>query len=343
MNELIHGQDQAVGHPVEAPRLAELDFTDLYVSETGEVRIRGLQDMKGPLVEVPAGGIADIERLHRVVLNKGQTESEFSFDYDGIRYRATRIEAQEGTWYTLRRLMFPIPRLARLGLNPNMVREVGRLAKKPSSGMLLVAGATGNGKTTTACSILQEYLLAYGDMAVTIEDPPELKLEGPHGSFGYCLQNKVRDGDFATPLRSVLRQNPRYILLGEIRDARAASEALRAAVSGHVVISTIHAGSIREAITSLLKLVSSSLDLELAKHMLADGLAAVLHQQMHTVRTTDGRTQRQILVRSLFLGDSGIKAKLRGGQLQMLDTDIERQESLMKQNKSPLSAGKGSE
>lgn len=342
MNQMIPGNDRAVGLSQGKLSLADLEFTDLYISESGVVRIRGMQDAQGPLVEIPRDFVSDIEKIHRVVLNKGQTEGEFSFDHDGVRYRATRIDAQGGIWYALRRLMFPIPRVNKLGLNPMVVREIGRLGKRPNSGMVLVAGATGNGKTTTACSILQEYLVVYGDMGVTIEDPPELKLEGAHGTYGYCLQNKVRDGDFAGPLRSVLRQNPRYILLGEIRDSRAASEALRAAISGHVVISTIHAGSIREAITSMLKLVSVSLDLDLAKQMLGDGLAAVLHQQMNTVRATDGRTSRRISVKSLFMGDEAIRAKIRGGQIQQLETDIERQDSLMRQSKSPV-GGKGNE
>ena len=346
MNDLIAAGDNILdelGSDARAPtslKISELDFTDLYISETGEVRIRGLKDAQGPLVSIPSEFIRDVDRVHRMVTSKGASEDEFSIDYDSVRYRVTKIDAQQSTWYTLRRLMHPIPRFQELGFNPLVVQELGKLGKRPGNGLVLVAGATGNGKTTTSCSLLQAYLHAYGDMAVTIEDPPELRLEGPHGRFGYCLQNRVKDRDFTTPLRSALRQNPRYILLGEIRDPDAASEALRAAISGHVVISTIHAGSIREAIVSILKLVSSRLDLELARHMIADGLSAVVHQEMKLIKATDGRTTRRPFIKTLFMGDEGLRAKLRGGQVQLIDTDIEQQASRIANNKPPYEPGK---
>jgi len=344
MNDLITGSnnilDQLGSSSEGSLKISELDFTDLYISETGEIRIRGLKDAQGPLVSIPSSFVNDVGRVHRMVTSKGAGESEFSIDYDDVRYRVTKIEAQESTWYTLRRLMHPIPRFQRLGFNPIVVQELGKLGKRPSNGLILVAGATGNGKTTTACSLLQEYLYAYGDMAVTIEDPPELRLEGQHGRYGYCLQNKVRDRDFTSPLRSALRQNPRYILLGEIRDPDAASEALRAAISGHVVLSTIHAGSIREAIVSILKLVSSRLDIELARHMIADGLSAVVHQEMRLIRTTDGRTTRRPFIKTLFMGDEGLRSKLRGGQMQLIETDIEQQASRIAKNRPPLDEDK---
>src|SRR3546814_7354761 len=96
----------------------------------------------------------------------------------------------------------------------------------------------------------------YGDVAIAIEDPPELPLDGKHGRFGRCFQIAVENGDFGRALSSTMRYNPRYILLGEIRSPVEASQALRAAINGHIVLTTLHAGSITTALQSMLKLVA---------------------------------------------------------------------------------------
>lgn len=322
---LVLGGDHAIAEAMSSP-LRDYDFTDLYISEAGAARIRGLKDENGPLIEVPEAAISDLDKLHKIVCTLGQSEDEFPIDFDEVRYRVSKIAGQDGVWYALRRLMWPIPRLATFGIERGIYRELGRLGKRPGRGLILVAGATGNGKTTTCCSLLQEYLIQFGDIAITIEDPPELRMEGKHGRFGQCFQIKVSDGDFAKPLRSALRYNPRFILLGEIRDPEAASEALRAAISGHIVLATIHGGSIPEALTSVLKLVSARLDLDLAKSMLGDGIAAVLHQELRLVTASDGRAERRPFVKSLFFdGDQGLRSKIREGKMELISTEIEQQ------------------
>lgn len=321
----------------DAPHLRDLDFTDLYVSESGAANIRNLTGEQGPLVEVPEGAIGDLGKLHQMVCAQGQTLHEFPLDFDGVRYRVSKIDGQDGVWYAMRRLIYPIPRFSGMGIQRTVYQELGRLGQKPSRGLILVAGPTGNGKTTTASSLLAEYLIHYGDLAVTIEDPPELRLEGQHGRFGKCIQTTVSEGDFSRSLRATLRYGPRYIFLGEIRDPGAASEALRAAISGHVVIATIHGGSIEEAITSVLKLVSSTLDLELARQMLSDGLAAVLYQELKIIRTTDGQTERRPSIKTLFVsGDAGLRAKIRAGEVHKIATEIEAQLSRSVRGEPPI-------
>lgn len=329
MNELIGiGRNGAVEDVVdEAPLyLRDLDFTDIYISESGLARIRGLQDEDGPYVEVTSEMVADIDSLARRVIHKGQTEDEFALDFDSIRYRAAKMHAQTESWYALRRLMHPVPRFPSFMFSRGVNMALGRIPGVPGKGLILVAGATGNGKTTTVSSLMLEYLIRRGEVGVTIEDPPELKLEGRHGPYGECFQLKVEDGDFSTPLRKAFRYNPRYILLGEIRDPDAATEALRAAISGHVVLATVHAGSIIEAVSSMLKLVSSKLDQDLARSMMADGLVAVLHQQLKVIKV-DERSERRPFLRTLFLhGAGGARAKIRDGNINQLASDIEQQE-----------------
>ncbi len=200
-----------------------------------------------------------------------------------------------------------------------------------------MSGPTGQGKTTLACSLLQEYLIVFGEVAIAIEDPPELKLAGRRGHFGQCYQVRVRDGDFTTPLRRAMRQFPRYIFLGEIRDPESAAEALQACNSGHVVIATTHAGTIEEAINRLMKLVSSKLDLSLARDLLADGLSVVTTQEMRRVETSDGRVERKVALKTLFFGeDAGLRSLVRSGTISQIGSYIEAQSLRVAKGQPPL-------
>jgi twitching motility protein PilT len=210
---------------------------------------------------------------------------------------------------------------------------LGKLGRR--HGLILFAGATGNGKTTTACSLLQEYLLTFGDVAITIEDPPELPLNGKHGQFGRCFQIRVENGDFGRAMSQTMRYNPRYILLGEIRTPYEASQALRAAINGHLVITTIHAGSIMEAINSLLKLVSGQENLELARGVLADGLAGVIYQKL--MKSNKGKKPKLDFLFAGFNGsDAGVRSKIRHGKIEQLSTEVQQQATRVLNGKLPI-------
>ena len=118
-----------------------------------------------------------------------EVRREFFVDMDGVRYRVAKIDSVDGVWYALRRSKFPIPRLGEIGINPRIIQYLGQIGRR--HGLILFARATGNGKTTTACSLLQEYLLSYGDVAITIKDHLNSPLNGTHGDFGRCFQIKV--------------------------------------------------------------------------------------------------------------------------------------------------------
>ena len=324
--------------PVGIRRLRELNFTDLFFSERGESFIRGLDGGDGPLAGVPESVVDDLDELHRRVCDTGQTKAEFFMDYDSMRFRVNRIEDVDGIWYTLRRAKWPIPRLGELGGIPARIVEYLGYLGKPGAGkhgLILIAGATGNGKTTTACSLLQEYLLWYGDVAVTLEDPIELPLNGPHGRFGHCFQIPVEDGDFGTAMKRTMRRSPRYIFLGEVRSPVEASQALRAAINGHLVITTIHAGNVVEAINAILKFVAGAEPIELARTILADGLIAVVHQEL--VRSKIKGRNPTLKLETLFPAqDKGIKTLIRSGKTEQLVTAIEIQATRVAQGRSPI-------
>ena len=136
------------------------------------------------------------------------------------------------------------------------------------SGMVLVTGPTGSGKTTTLYSALSE-LNTPARKIITVEDPVEYRVRG----LNQIQVNEKIGLDFATVLRSVLRQDPDVILIGEMRDTDTAQIGLRAAITGHLVFSTLH---VREAASAPARL----LDMEVPRYMVATSLQAVSAQRL---------------------------------------------------------------
>ena len=133
-------------------------------------------------------------------------------------------------------------RLDLLGFEPATVAELRRLSKEPH-GMLLVTGPTGSGKTTTLYAAISEINHGH-DKIVTIEDPVEYQLPG-------VLQipvNEKKGLTFARGLRSILRHDPDKIMVGEIRDPETAQIAIQAALTGHLVFTTVHANNVFDVI-----------------------------------------------------------------------------------------------
>jgi len=137
-----------------------------------------------------------------------------------------------------------------------------------SQGMLLSCGPTGSGKTTTLYNCLRTVDREKKNV-ITIEDPVEYQLEG-------CTQipiNEKRGNTFHSMLRSVLRQDPDVILLGEIRDEETARTAMQAAMTGHLVFSTLHA---KDTISAVFRL----LDLKVEPYLVANALELILAQRL---------------------------------------------------------------
>jgi general secretion pathway protein E len=134
---------------------------------------------------------------------------------------------------------------ARLGLSPSVIRKLGSALELPN-GIVLVTGPTGSGKTTT----LYTGLMALNSVVrkiVTVEDPIEYQLQGINQ-----IQVRAQIGlTFASLLRSILRQDPDVIMVGEIRDGETAQIAVQAALTGHLVLSTLHTNSAAAAVTRL--------------------------------------------------------------------------------------------
>lgn len=144
--------------------------------------------------------------------------------------------------------------LDKLGLSPQERAVVEEIVKKPS-GLVLAVGPTGSGKTTTLYSILNT-LNSSERKIITIEDPVEYQFEGVTQIS--VTSKSGQETNFADKLRAVLRLDPDVVMIGEIRDIDTAKTALQAALTGHLVLSTFHAGSAAAAITRLLDVIEGN-------------------------------------------------------------------------------------
>lgn len=203
----------------------------------------------------------------------------YLLNYKGRNYRVERTVALQGPQYCARKMPTTVPDLKDLGIDAGVYKHLVSLSG--AYGLILLAGATGSGKSTTVSALLKEYLSLKGGYAFTIEDPIEMPLDGEYhsqdGELGLCKQTVPPEGKWEEGLKSALRSKPRYILLGEIRTPEVASEALRAATSGHLVLSTIHANNVSDAVNSLVKYAASSgISEEMAYDLVANGFLACI-------------------------------------------------------------------
>jgi general secretion pathway protein E len=186
-----------------------------------------------------------------------------------VDFRVSTLPGAHGESLVLRllRSQKQVLKLDELGMVGDHHELLGRLIHSPH-GILLVSGPTGSGKTTTLYASLHE-IKDGRKKIVTVEDPVEYMMEGVHqvqvrADIGY---------DFARALRSILRQDPDIIMVGEIRDAETASIAVQAALTGHLVLSTVHTN---DALGAVARLV----DMGVEPFLLSSALRGVLAQRL---------------------------------------------------------------
>lgn len=170
--------------------------------------------------------------------------------------------------------------LEHLGFSETNYKKVISMINQPN-GIILVTGATGSGKSTTVYAILQK-LNREDTNIITVEDPIEMDISGVNQ-----IQTNSEIGlTFANALRSILRQDPNVIMIGEIRDTETAKIAVRASITGHIVLSTVHTNNSLNTIERLL-------DMEVERYLLASALTGIVSQKLARRLCTRCRSVRK--------------------------------------------------
>ncbi|MEA9392188.1 ATPase, T2SS/T4P/T4SS family [Acerihabitans sp. TG2] len=298
-----------------ASNLRELEFIDLYIASD----FSDYHDGEGRF-SVPTDLHTEIQNIKSKCLEKNQSRNnpEFSLFYDGVRYRVTVIQDfDDCPVFFLRKIESEIRELSQLNLVDS---TIDLLNIKEQEGLILVAGKMRHGKTTTAASIVSYRLNKFGGIGVAIEDPTETLLAGIHGS-GRCIQAQASrfNGGYQEPLIRSLRSGADLIFIGEIREPDTAKETAVASINGHLIISTIHAGSIREAIEKYCALAGH----EIASS-LAEGLTLVIFQTLTSTRA-QGVITNKVLETICFRITDAARVKIKEGKFTSLENDIQQQ------------------
>ena len=183
--------------------------------------------------------------------------------------RVSSLPTNEGEKIVIRILDYSrsLQGLEYLGFSHTNFIKLKKMIAVPN-GIILVTGATGTGKSTTTYSILQSLNKPETNI-ITVEDPIEMNIEG----INQVQVNSEIGLDFATVLRSILRQDPNIILIGEIRDSETAKIAVRASITGHLVLSTIHTNNSLATIERLL-------DMDVERYLLSSALTGIISQRL---------------------------------------------------------------
>ena len=190
-------------------------------------------------------------------------------DASGLDLRVSSLPIVDGEKIVIRILNYSMSSsgLENLGLSDENLEKINKLLKMPN-GIILVSGATGTGKSTTVYAMLQ-ILNTVSKNIITVEDPVEMKIPGIN-------QVQVMSDiglTFGNTLRSILRQDPDIIMIGEIRDDETARIAVRASITGHLVLSKIHTNN-------SLKTIERLLDMEVERYLLGSALTGIIAQRL---------------------------------------------------------------
>ncbi|MDD3289044.1 MAG: ATPase, T2SS/T4P/T4SS family [Alphaproteobacteria bacterium] len=303
-------------------KLRDLPFMDLYVridkQDLARYRVAARDYTNNWTRVLPSEYQDDASRIAMDL--RGKIENpDSAYEYDGMRFRLSfQRLANLQEWVILRKISSRVPKLEELSFAPHICTHLRRLGLR--DGLVVISGATGHGKTTSSFALLADYLQNNGGVGITVEDPVEFILDGPIGDHGYCYQVQVDSNeDWSTPLKRTLRWTPRYIMVGEVRSPRAAEQILRAASTGHLVITTIHAGSIEESLMGLMHLAEQSMG-NSANYILAQGLTAAIHQTLGA----SGPFLRYIFTEEGNNGDP-VRALIRENRIGMINSYIDKQ------------------
>ncbi len=239
-------------------------------------------------------------------------ELDLSFGIRGLsRFRANVFRQRDCVAMALRRIPFEILNFEKLGLPP----VVEELADRPN-GLVLVTGATGSGKSTTMAAMIDKINREKSKHILTIEDP----IEYIHQHKNSIVNQRQIHSDtesFHSALRSVLRQDPDVVLIGELRDRVTIEIALIVAETGHLVFGTLHTNSAVQTINRIIDVFPADQQ-EQVRQQLAMSLQGVICQQL-LARVGGGR----YMVCEVMVANSAVRASIRESKVHQMDSLIQ--------------------
>lgn len=321
-------------------------ITDFYLPE---------DDPKMGVLYPDAVEIAEMTEFHEIAklfvekakeINKLEFSLEFTHNDDRIILRGHSIKSVEGKIFIFRRLPSVIPDIHNIGLNKSII-ELLLTDRLNNGGLVIISGETGQGKSTTAAATISHRLSHFGSFCLTIEDPIELPLQGFYQNNtnsdkqGVCFQTEVdEDTNIFEMIKSALRCYPSksnsILFLGETRDAVMASEVLKIAANGHLVITTMHGADLVTSLKRFVSLASSVGNVNEAevKSMFSSVFRLLIHQKMEILPGNNKRLMAKVLFSPS--SNSGVANRLKKGSLDTLATDIDSQNSQLLQGRSIL-------
>jgi Tfp pilus assembly pilus retraction ATPase PilT len=243
---------------------------------------------------------------------------DISMEFMNRHFRIYEMEGKNGKQIVCRQTFNKERKLNSTGISDKIIKYLMH-EDLNKGGLIILCGSNGSGKSTTCAAILKERLYKYGGYCITVEDPIEIPLEGQHGD-GRCVQLEINPEEgFAPKIREMMRAYPTgqnlMMLIGEIRDSDTASQALRSAIDGRLVITTIHADNIKSALKRLIVLASEKLTEEGAKDLLSNSFRIGIHQSLLSgTLSTD-----------FLLGNREVRNLTKTGDIDKLNSEMERQ------------------
>jgi twitching motility protein PilT len=275
---LLLGRQQGgsdIHFTVGLPPLVRLD---------GELVAIKYRVLTGEEIEGLIAEILDDYHEHQFQL-KGSVDLSYESPEAG-RFRINVCRHHRGPAVICRVIPEKVPELAQLGLPP-IVSQLTNL----KSGLVLVTGATGTGKSTTLAAMIHQINQNRSLTIITLEDPVEF-IHRSNKSLVIQRQIGTHVPSFKDGLRSALRQDPDVILVGELRDTESVSLALEAAETGHLVLGTLHTRGAAQTIDRIVDAMPTEGQAQV-RHTLGDNLRCVLSQEL--IRAVDGRGRRAAL------------------------------------------------
>lgn len=315
--------------------LLDLVFSDLFVGQSAETSwFKSLPDAR-EVQSLPPTLYTELGQLRSALLEQSRDRS-FRIEWGTAGREWLRVKpivtAYVDPLYVCRRFVGRPRPISDLGVPPQVCDRL--LAEPLRGGLILVLGQMAAGKTTLASSLIVEYIGRHGGVAMTVEAPIEIDMEGRHGR-GIVYQTEVETDDaMGMALPGVLRSAANLVFVGEVKTDSAAREVLMLSTSGHPVVTTFHAPDIPTGLMRFARAAGDQYD------ALADALTAVLHLTLRhpaagacaTVSMgLPGRPSppaRHLTVVPLFVAGETrdqVRSAIRAGQFHQLGSEIDRQ------------------